>query len=128
MAVVKKPLRAKGFAALQQNFKKQFTDVFPDRLADKGVYITASGNTRYYFASDNVSNEKYKGLTPHDLIDIAMQHGLMYDGATQRGVMFHLMGALSEHGKLGLVCIGSSRENAFAYYKKVIEVLDTECA
>ncbi len=95
--------------------------------ADKGLYITACGNTRFYFASDNVYNEKYKGLTPYDLIDIAMQHSLMYDGATQKGVMFHLMGALSEHGKLGLVCIGSSHEDAFAYYKKVIEVLDAEC-
>ena len=46
--------------------------------ADTGEYITASGNKRFYFASDNVSSEKYKGLTPHDLIDIAMFHSLMY--------------------------------------------------
>ena len=34
----------------------------------------------------------------------------MFDGATQEGVMFHLVGALSEFGKLGLVCIGSTPE------------------
>ncbi len=96
--------------------------------ADSGEYITASGNSRFYFASDNVSSERYIGLTPPDLIDIAMFHGLMYDGAAQEGVMFHIIGALSEFGKLGLVCIGSSPERAKAFYDKTLEVLDYECS
>jgi hypothetical protein len=50
----------------------------------------------------------------------------MYDSAAQEGVMFHLAGALSQYGKLGLVCIGSSPEKAKKYYDKVIEVLDFE--
>jgi hypothetical protein len=95
--------------------------------ADTGQFITASGNERFYFASDNVTNEKYKGLTPHDLINIAMYHSLMYDGAAQEGVMFHLVSALSEFGKLGLVCIGSSPERAKEFYDKVLQVLDHEC-
>jgi hypothetical protein len=95
---------------------------------DSGDYITGSGNKRFYFASDNVSSEKYIGLTPHDLIDIAIFHSLMYDGATQEGVMFHLVGALSEHGKLGVVCIGSSPQRAKEYYDKVLSVLDYECS
>ncbi len=97
-------------------------------LIDKGEYLTAAGNNRFYFASDNVCSEKYKGLTPHDLIDIAMFHELMFDGAAQEGVMFHLLGALSEHGKLGLVCIGSTAERAKNYYDKTIEMLDFECS
>lgn len=95
--------------------------------AATGKFTTASGNERFYFASDNVTSERYKGLTPHDLIDIAMYHSLMYDGATQEGAMFHLIGALSEFGKLGLVCIGSSPQRAKAYYDKVLQVLDNEC-
>jgi hypothetical protein len=95
--------------------------------AETGEYLTASGNKRFYFSSDNVSKEHYKGLTPQDLIDIAMFHSLMYDGATQEGVMFHLVGALSQHGKLGLVCIGSTAQKAKEYYDKVIDVLDGEC-
>ena len=96
--------------------------------ADTGEFITASGSKRFYFASDNVSSEKYIGLTPSDLIDIAMFNSLMYDGAAQEGVMFHLVGALSEFGKLGLVCIGSSPHRAKEFYDKVIEVLDYECS
>ncbi|MDQ6890129.1 MAG: peptide ligase PGM1-related protein [Bacteroidota bacterium] len=94
---------------------------------EKGEYRTASGNKRFYFSTDNVSKECYKGLTPGDLIDIAMFHSLMYDGATQEGVMFHLVGALSQFGKLGLVCIGDTAEKAKEYYEKVIYVLDKEC-
>jgi hypothetical protein len=95
--------------------------------ADTGEYLTGTDNKRFYFASDNVSNEKYIGLTPHDLIEIAIFHSLMYDSTTQEGVMFHLVGALSEHGKLGLVCIGSSPQRAKEFYDKAISVLDDEC-
>ena len=96
--------------------------------ADTGEYLTSSGNKRFYFASDNVSNDAYKGLIPDDLIEICIYHGLMYDGAAQEGVMFHLVGALSEFGKLGLVCVGSSPEKAKAYYDKTISILDLECS
>lgn len=96
--------------------------------AATGEYITAAGNKRFYFASDNVSSEKYKGLTPDDLVNISIFHDLMYDGAAQEGVMFHLVGALSEFGKMGLVCIGSSPESARAYYDKTLEILDFECS
>ena len=96
--------------------------------ADTGEYLTASGNKRFYFASDNVSSEKYKGLTPDDLIDIAIYHELMYDSAAQEGVMFHLVGALSEYGKFGLVCVGSTAEKAREYYDKTIRILDNECS
>jgi len=92
-----------------------------------GEYHTANGNKRFYFASDNVISEAYKGLTPDDLFDIAMFHDLMYDGATQEGVMFHLVGALSEYGKLGLVCVGSSPERAKEFYDRCIAILDMEC-
>lgn len=95
--------------------------------AATGEYLTAGGNRRYYFASDNVCNDRYKGLTPDDLVNIAMYHNLMYDSAAQEGVMFHLVGALSEFGKIGLVCIGATPEAARAYYDKSIAILDYEC-
>ncbi len=87
----------------------------------------ANGQTRSYLASDNVTSEKYKGLTPHDLIDIAMCNHILYDGAKQAGVMFHMIGALSQFGKLGMVCIGKTVEEAHEYYNKTIAVLDKEC-
>jgi hypothetical protein len=93
-----------------------------------GLFETANNQHRYYYASDNVQNDAYKGLTPQDLIDIAMFHGLHFDGAAQKGVMFHMIGALSQFGKMGIVCIGASPDEANAYYNKTIEVLDAETA
>ena len=43
-------------------------------------------------------------------------------------VLFHLIGAVSEFGKLGLTAIGDSREEADALYYKTLEVLDRETA
>jgi hypothetical protein len=97
-----------------------------DYNAEKGLYFTANGQSRYYFCSDNLRSEKFHGFTPHDLIDIAMLHGLHYDGTFQEGVMFHLIGALSQFGKLGVVCIGSTPERALKFYKKTVELLKME--
>ena len=96
--------------------------------AEAGVFETPNKQHRYYFASDNLRNDAYKGLTPQDLIDIAMFHGLHFDGAAQKGVMFHMIGALSQFGKMGIVCVGESREEAYSFYEKTIAVLDTETA
>ncbi|MEP7168914.1 MAG: peptide ligase PGM1-related protein [Bacteroidota bacterium] len=93
-----------------------------------GTYTMPNGQVRSYFTTDNLVNEKYKGLTPHDLIDIAMYNKILYDSAKQAGVMFHMIGALSEFGKLGMLCIGETVEEAREYYNKTIEVLDRECA
>jgi hypothetical protein len=91
-----------------------------------GIFETPNRQQLYYYASDNVQSNAYKGLTPQDLIDIAMFHGLHFDGATQKGVMFHMIGALSQFGKMGMVCIGTSREEAYSLYIKTIAVLDAE--
>jgi hypothetical protein len=99
-----------------------------DYKNDSGVFETPSKQERYYFATDNFKNEHYKGLTPKDLIDIAMFYGLHFDGSTQKGVMFHMIGALSQFGKMGIVCIGESPEEAYAFYTKTVAVFDRETA
>ncbi len=95
---------------------------------DEGKYYTSQGHlVRYYFCSDNLKSENYRGLSPHDLIDIAMINDLHYDGTSQEGIMFHLIGALSQYGKLGVVCVGSTPQRAREYYAKIISVLEKEC-
>lgn len=93
-----------------------------------GIFETANKQPRYYYASDNLQRDSFKGLSPHDLIDIAMFHELHFDGAAQKGVMFHMIGALSQYGKMGVVCIGETPEEAYSYYVKTFEVLDAETA
>jgi PGM1 C-terminal domain/ATP-grasp domain len=98
-----------------------------DYDADSGNYYMHGDEQRYYFATDNLQDDCYKGLTPHDLIDIAMFNGLHFSNTTQEGIMFHLISTLSQYGKLGLVSIGRSPERAKMFYEKVVEVLNKEC-
>jgi hypothetical protein len=91
-----------------------------------GIYTTPTGQARYYHASDNVEKDQYRGLTPDDLIDITVQNELHFRSHRQQGVVFHLIGALSEFGKLGVVGIGHSPERATQLYQETVEVLDRE--
>jgi len=91
-----------------------------------GLFRTPAGQPRFYYASDNLEAPHYKGLTPADLVDVAVLNGLHYDGTTNEGVVFHLIGALSEFGKLGVVCVGASPERAEGLYRRTVETLDRE--
>lgn len=90
------------------------------------IYCTAIGQPRYYFSSDNLQSESYKGLTPHDLIEISTANNLLYNSSIQQGVIFHMIGALSQYGKLGILCIGATPEITTELYKKTAEVLNRE--
>ncbi len=95
---------------------------------EDGLFYAPSGKPKYYFATDTVQNERYKGLIPEDLVDIAVYNGLHFHGPSERGVVFHLIGALSEYGKLGLVAIGDNPQQARFLYRQTLQVLDAETA
>ncbi|MEA5534253.1 peptide ligase PGM1-related protein [Crocosphaera sp. XPORK-15E] len=91
-----------------------------------GLFYTQQDQEKYYIASDNLQKPQYAGLLPDDLMDIIAKHHLHFDSSTKTGTLFHLMGALSEFGKLGLTCIGNSLAEAEAIYQQVEDVLDKE--
>ncbi|HNR06039.1 MAG TPA: ATP-grasp domain-containing protein [Saprospiraceae bacterium] len=89
----------------------------------EGKYIMPNGQTRSYIATDALVYDNFKKLTPPDLIDVAICNNLHFDGTTEEGVGFHLIGAMSQHGKLGVVSIGTTAERAEALYNRTISVL-----
>lgn len=91
-----------------------------------GEFYAQNAKPKYYYASDTLQSDRYKGLSPDDLIDISVYHDLHFHANTERGVVFHLMGALSEFGKLGVVCIGDNPQQAQFLYKRTRSVLDEE--
>jgi hypothetical protein len=93
---------------------------------ETGKFLIPTGDSRCYYASDNLESERYQGLIEYDLVDIAVVNGLHFHGATAEGVVFHLIGALSEFGKLGVVCIGQTQERADALFHRTVEVLERE--
>lgn len=91
-----------------------------------GLFLSLSGRAKYYRATDNLRSEAYRGLLPEDLIDIVTDNGLHYSHRTESGVLFHLIGALSEFGKLGVTVIANSREEVDDLYRHTLAVLDAE--
>ena len=91
-----------------------------------GLFFSPDGLAKYYRATDNLHSESYRGLLPEDLIDIVTVNRLHYDHASETGVLFHLMGALSEFGKVGLTAIGNTPRQADELYARTVSVLDAE--
>ena len=94
--------------------------------AATGLFLSPSGHTKHYRATDNVHSELYRGLLPEDLIEILTVNRLHYSHATESGVLFHLIGALSQFGKVGLTAIANSPEEVEDLYRRTIVILDRE--
>jgi hypothetical protein len=91
-----------------------------------GLFYSQQGRPKYYIATDTLQKPHYRGLLPNDLMDIVAYYQLHFDPTTETGTIFHLMGCLSEFGKLGLTCIGNSAQQAQEIYNQVVQVLDAE--
>ena len=93
---------------------------------ETGLFLSPTGHAKYYRATDNLHSEHYRGLLPEDLVDILTINKLHYSHGSESGVLFHLIGALSEFGKLGLTAIANSREEVDELYARTLDVLDRE--
>jgi hypothetical protein len=93
---------------------------------ESGTFLSQGGMAKFYRSTDNLKAESYRGLCPEDLIDITTINRLHYSHGTETGVLFHMVGALSQFGKVGLTAIGNSPEQAEAIYAGALEVLDRE--
>jgi hypothetical protein len=63
---------------------------------------------------------------PDDLIELLTVNHLDYDRHSETGVLFQMIGGLSQYGRLGLVAIGNSREEAEQVFMRTVKVLDYE--
>ena len=93
-----------------------------------GLFLAPSGQAKYYKATDNLYSDRYRGLLPEDLVDLLTINKLHYSHGSESGVLFHLIGALSEFGKLGLTAIANSPAQVDELYAHTLEVLDRETA
>jgi PGM1 C-terminal domain len=88
------------------------------RLATGGEYEPGSGelldggHPRVYVSTDNLKSRAYVGLKPRELVEALEAAGLAFDRVSRTGVTLHLLGALKDHGKLGIVCISETSSGA----------------
>jgi hypothetical protein len=96
--------------------------------AGRTEFVTSDGGTLSYYATDNVVNPLYRRLTAEDLVEVTNRHDLHFDAQRNCGVVFTLLGALSEFGKIGIVAIDRNHESAGAMFRSTVQVLDEEAA
>jgi PGM1 C-terminal domain/ATP-grasp domain len=94
--------------------------------AERAIFTAPNGQQKFFVASDHVESPHYRTLTPDDLFDIVVRHNLHFDQTRQTGVVFHMMSALGELGRMGLTAVGNSHEDAQAIYTRALDVLDQE--
>jgi hypothetical protein len=93
---------------------------------DTGIFTAPNGQQKFFVASDHVESPAYRTLTPDDLFDIVVRHNLHFGQTRQTGVVFHMMSALGELGRMGLTAVGNSHEEAKAIYERAVAVLNEE--
>ena len=81
------------------------------------TFVAPDGRAKFLVASDHVESPMFRGLRSEDLFDVIVRRGLHFDHARQKGVVFHMMSALSELGFVGLAAVGDSPEEADAFYR-----------
>ena len=93
---------------------------------DTAIFLTPAGHEKHFVADDHLESPAYRALSPDDLFDIAVRHGLHFDQTREVGVVFNMLASLAENGRIGLVAIGNSAAEADALYRRTQSVLDEE--
>jgi hypothetical protein len=91
-----------------------------------GHFFSAAGRPKFYRATDNLHSARYRGLLPEDLVEILTINRLGYDPVKESGVLFHLIGAVSQFGKLGLTVVGNSHAEVDQLYDRTLAILEAE--
>ncbi len=88
-----------------------------------GDFRIPTGDVRTYYATDNLVDEAYVGLKPADLIDAAVYQGIHFDATSQEGLVFHMLGGVTDFGKVGLLSIASDPKTSRSQYDQAIKNL-----
>lgn len=91
-----------------------------------GLFHSPRGQPKFYRESDDLYSEAYRGLLPEDLIEILTIDHLSFSQRSETGVLFHMIGAVSQFGRLGMIAIGDTPGEADRLFERTLRVLDQE--
>lgn len=90
--------------------------------SETGELIGADGSGIVYEACDSWRLPKGKGLLPEQWLDAVIRRKLYFNRSRLSGCIPHRLGALSEHGLLGVTAIGRNRREASALMQQLQDV------
>lgn len=87
-------------------------------------WVSADGTHRFYEATDNLVDPRWRGRPPGEVIEAVRAAGLRFDPRRGTGVVLHMLSCLAVDGRLGVVAIGRTRAEAGALMAGVPAALD----
>jgi PGM1 C-terminal domain len=91
--------------------------------AATALFTAPSGREKHLVATDHLESDFLRTLRIDDLFDVAVRERLHFDQARQTGIVFHMMGTLTELGRVGLTSVGDTSEQADAGFRRAERVL-----
>lgn len=93
---------------------------------EEGRFRARGGQSKCSLATRAVSSPSFRAITPDEVFDIVVRHGLHYDHATQTGVVLNMLSGLTELGSFGLTAVGDSHEDARELHDRAVATLGFE--
>jgi len=59
-----------------------------------------------------------RALTPEDVLEVTVRNRLHYDHTTQKGVVYQMLSAVTECGRVGVTAVGDSPGEAEVLWQK----------
>lgn len=91
--------------------------------AESSRFLTPAGEERHLVATDHFEDPSLCGLRIADLFDLVAVSGMHYDQSRERGVVLHMMSAITELGRVGLTAVGATADEAAERYAAAEEQL-----
>ncbi|KAL3809449.1 hypothetical protein ACHAXA_001277 [Cyclostephanos tholiformis] len=92
-----------------------------------GVYYSDTHQVRCYVSSDCIQGESLRHLVPMDIKEIfEARKDLNWCPERQMGVVCHLLGCVSENGKIGMTSIADTPEGAQRQFDQAVSFLLSE--
>ena len=93
---------------------------------EEGRFKARGGQSKCYLSTQSVASPSYRAITPDEIFDFVVRHGLHYDHATQTGVVLHMLSGLTELGSFGLTAVADSHEEARELHDRAVATLGFE--
>jgi len=93
---------------------------------ERACFTAPSGQQKFYVSDDHVESDELRALAPCDVLDVTVRNQLHFDHTRQRGVVYQMLSAVTEQGRVGVTAVGDSHEDAREIWQATRAALQAE--
>jgi len=93
---------------------------------ERSCFAAPNGQHKFYVSDDHVEMDELRALTPYDVLDVTVRKQLHFDHTRQRGVVYQMLSAVTEQGRVGITAVGDSPDEARELWQTTRAALKSE--